>query len=311
MIRAGADHDLQKVANTPSDALVTPDQLEKSLQRLRTRVLDPRLGIHGPGTISWTIDRENVLFLGGGRAALLQIAHPFVAAALEDHSKTFDDAAGRFRRTFENVWAMTFGDLDQAFQAARRVHRVHASIHGKLSENVGLFRRGDSYNANQAGALLWVYATLVDTSILVFEQVVRDVSLEEKDRFLVESKGFARLFGIPEELLPANWGDFRAYMDGMLASGAIVAEGAAVRIAKVLLHPPSLWLAPVAKWYRVVTAWLLPEPLREPFGLGLRRTDACLARASIALLRNCHRFQPSVIRFVPAYRSAIRRLRQS
>ncbi len=297
-------------ATATVDKVVSSRQLEASLERIRAAVPVPRHGIHGPGSISWEIDRENVLFLGGGRAALMQIAHPFVAAALEAHSKTFDDAVGRFQRTFENVWAMTFGDLDQAFQAARRVHRIHASIHGQLPERAGNFRRGHPYQANQAGALLWVYATLVDTSIMVFELMVRPVPRAEKERFLTESKGFARLFGVPEELLPSTWEEFQTYMRNMLDSGTIVASGAGQRIARTLLHPPNLWLRPVAKWYRGVTGYLLPEPLREPFGLDPGRFGAAVARASLAILRPCYRIQPAMVRFVPAYRQALERVNQ-
>lgn len=307
----GADRHGSPISrSSPVDQLVSRDQLETSLARVRASVSDSRHGIYGPGSISWEIDRENVLFLGGGRAALLQIAHPFVAAALEDHSKTFDDAVGRFQRTFENVWAMTFGDLDQALEAARRVHRIHASIQGRLACGVGPFQRGDPYHANQAGALLWVYATLVDTSVMLFERVVRSLSPAEKERFLTESKSFARLFGIPEGLLPSSWEEFRTYMEGMLASGTIVAEGAAARIAHTLLHPPNLWLRPVAQWYRLITGFLLPEPLRTGFGLGLGRVGAGVARSTLATLRLCHGIQPSVIRFVPAYRTAIGRLKE-
>ena len=34
----------------------------------------------------YTVTRESFVFLGGGRAALLQLAHPYVASGLEAHS---------------------------------------------------------------------------------------------------------------------------------------------------------------------------------------------------------------------------------
>jgi len=43
-------------------------------------------GIFGAESVSWRINCESALFLGAGRAALLQLAHPWVAAALDQHS---------------------------------------------------------------------------------------------------------------------------------------------------------------------------------------------------------------------------------
>jgi uncharacterized protein (DUF2236 family) len=64
-----------------------PD-LERALARLEASVRDPRAGVFGPGSRVWTLNREAVIFLGGGRAALLQLAHPVVAQAVADHSRT-------------------------------------------------------------------------------------------------------------------------------------------------------------------------------------------------------------------------------
>ena len=53
-------------------------------------------GVFGPDSLTWRIDREALTFLGAGRALLLQLAHPWVAAAIAEHSKTIDDPIGRF-----------------------------------------------------------------------------------------------------------------------------------------------------------------------------------------------------------------------
>jgi uncharacterized protein (DUF2236 family) len=43
-------------------------------------------GLFGPGSVAWRINAESVLLLGGGRALLMQAAHPLVAAGVADHS---------------------------------------------------------------------------------------------------------------------------------------------------------------------------------------------------------------------------------
>ena len=106
------------------------------------------------------LDREAINFLCAGRAALLQLAHPFVAHAIDQHSDTRRDPLRRFRRTFAFVYSMIFGSMDHAFACARRVHRIHERIHGNIAEDVGAFTQGSPYEANDEEALYWVYATL-------------------------------------------------------------------------------------------------------------------------------------------------------
>ena len=96
----------------------------------------------------WARNREAIIFLGGGRAALLQLAHPFVAQAVADHSRTREDMLGRFLRTFEHGFARVWGDLDAAVASARRVHAIHTHIHGVVRETAGGVIAGTRYDAN-------------------------------------------------------------------------------------------------------------------------------------------------------------------
>src|SRR4249920_3695614 len=116
--------------------LVFEDDLESSLDTVCKAAAGPGEGIFGPASLTWRIDREAGIFLGAGRALLLQLAHPWVAAAIAEHSRTFADPIGRFHRTFEVVFTMVFGSLDQALAAAQRVHQRHAMIVGLLPEAI-------------------------------------------------------------------------------------------------------------------------------------------------------------------------------
>jgi len=53
--------------------------------------------------------KENVLFLGGGRALLLQVAHPAVARGVADHSDFANDPFSRLRRTIAVVDRIVYG----------------------------------------------------------------------------------------------------------------------------------------------------------------------------------------------------------
>src|SRR5262245_23196962 len=177
--------------------VVTANGLEEQLKRLRLLASGEREGVFGPSSVIWRIDREAAIFLGAGRALLLQLAHPWVAAAISEHSRTFADPIGRLHRTFEVVFTLVFGSLDQALAAARRLHRRHSAIQGHLLATVGPFAAGSPYQANQLSALRWVQATLTDTAVLVYNLMLGPLLLDDRERYYAESKLFAALFGIP------------------------------------------------------------------------------------------------------------------
>jgi len=210
---------------TAAGGTVSSADLERRLARLEATLGDRRAGLYGPGSVSWEVNRQSVTMLGGGAAALLQLAHPAVAYAVDQHSLTRHDPVGRFVRTFEHVFAMTFGELDHALASARRVHALHRRIRGRVPERVGAFARGDRYEANDPAALLWVFATLTDTARRVYELAVEPLRPLEREAYYAESKLFASLFGIDDAVLPATWSDFTRYYRETIASPAIAILG--------------------------------------------------------------------------------------
>ena len=197
-------------------------ELEEGLARLRALVRHPNAGLFGPRSHVWRVNRHAAVFMGAGRAALLQLAHPSVAHAIDQSSALRQSPIRRFQNTFTNVFAMVFGDLDLALGASRRVHAMHACVAGALERD----------------AALWVHSTLWDTSVRVFELAVRRLSPAEKSAYYEETKRFASLFGIPRAALPADWPDFEAYNRRMWASPELEVTPAARDIADLLFRPP-------------------------------------------------------------------------
>jgi uncharacterized protein (DUF2236 family) len=283
--------------------------LEARLTELAPVIGDARAGLFGPGSKLWEVNRHSVIFLGGGRAALLQLAHPHVAQAIADHSRSLRDPLGRFQRTFANVFDMVYGPADRAFAAARRVHRVHTGIRGTLCEGSGARPAGETYFANDPEALLWVHATLWETSVAVFESIVRPLSGDEKERYYAETRRFAALFGIPERLLPASWPAFQAYNEQMWESSELGVTGPARAIADALLEAPIRALGPAARWYRGFVGAMLPARLRREFGLpGGDPADQRRFERDLRWLRRVEPRLPRRLRLLPPYVGALRRL---
>ena len=91
------------VANRKDIPLLSEDDFESSLDTVCEAAAGSIEGVFGPASLTWRVDREAAVFLGAGRALLLQLAHPWVAAAIAEHSRTFADPVARFHRTFNTV----------------------------------------------------------------------------------------------------------------------------------------------------------------------------------------------------------------
>src|SRR3982074_1571220 len=133
------------VADRKDMPLLSEDDFESSLDTVCEAAAGSIEGVFGPASLTWRIDREAAVFLGAGRALLLQLAHPWVAAAIAEHSRPFAAPIGRFHRTFNTTFTMVFGTLDQALAAARRLHRRHAAVKGILPWAAGRFAAGGDH----------------------------------------------------------------------------------------------------------------------------------------------------------------------
>jgi uncharacterized protein (DUF2236 family) len=292
--------------------MVSAEQFEQALAKIRAEALlstgDPRFGLFGPGSLNWKVNRETVLLLGGGAAALLQLAHPFVAQAVHEHSRVQRDVAGRFRRTFARLLVMVFGDLDGALRSARRVRAIHDQVQGRFEQPVGCFSAGSAYQANDAGAMFWVQATLLDTAMKVYSELVEPLSPKECQDFYEGGKSLSLLFGLLPEQLPRDYADFTAYYANFLRSNTLSVGPAARELATHILTPPNAAVRPVYRFIRAYTAALLPEDLRRAFGLPYGRAERMLLLFALPAVRTGLLALPPWARYFPAYLDAQRRL---
>lgn len=288
--------------------MVSENDLESALTGVRAQAAGPVAGVFGPDTVTWRIDREAVIFLGAGRALLLQLAHPWVAAAIAEHSKTFADPIGRFHRTFGIVFAMVFGSLDRAMLSSRQLYRRHAMIVGEMPETVGPFAAGSRYCANDIPSLRWVHATLVETALMVHDLVLPPFAVDERERYWTESRTFGALFGLTGDDLPADWSGFSAYTAAMAQSDTLTVSPAAREIAAQIFGGARPWLRP-PRWYRALTASLLPERLRAGFGFELDERETRSADNALRWIKRVYPKLPDRLRYVGPYQEAQARLR--
>ncbi len=290
-----------------TSGIVSEADLEHELRFVRSAAAGDSAGIFGPDSVIWRIDREAAVFLGAGRALLLQLAHPWVAAAIAQHSRSLADPIGRFHRTFSIVFTMVFGTTDQAFAAARRLHLRHTAISGTLGEDAGAFAAGSAYCANDVAALRWVHATLIDTALLAYQLVNPPLSARDRERYYADARVFAALFGIPQSALPQSWPDFARYVDDMFSSDMLAVGSAARSVAAELFCGAGTRLrAPF--WYRALTASLLPPRLRDAFELPHDPSELRSVERVLTVFRHVHPWVPARLRYVAPYHEALARL---
>jgi uncharacterized protein (DUF2236 family) len=259
-------------------------------------------GYFTPADAAWQVSREAALLLGGGRALLLQVAHPLVAAGVAAHSDFRADPWKRLEGTLSSVWAVVFGTRAQADRAAARVRAMHKQVHGTLDEAMGPFPAGTQYSALDPELLMWVHATLVDTALLVHSQWVRPLTAREQERYYEDMKTCARLFGVPRAVMPPAYADFHLYMDERLASDEICVTATAREIARDVLRPPlPLPLRPAGELVKLVTASLMPPRLRRDYGLSWDPVRSLAVTASRESVRRVAMpLLPDRLRRVPA-----------
>ena len=288
--------------------LVSVEDLERSLDVARAGAAGAREGLFGPASAIWHVNREAAIFLGAGRALLLQLAHPWVAAAIADQSDVFADPLGRFHRTFSVTFTMVFGTLDQATAAARRLYRRHATIVGFLPTVAGPFAAGSPYSANEVSALRWVHATLMETAVLAHDLVLPSLADEQRERYWAEARLLAALFGIPQASLSPDWASFGAYTRAIVESDVLTVSPAARDIAGQIFSGRVTGLR-VPMWYRALTAQLLPEHLRDAFGLPFGDAERRSAGRALRWMARIYPSLPDRLRTVGPYQEARARVR--
>ncbi len=247
-----------------------------------------RPGLFDDHSITRRVSRENILMLGGGRALLMQLAHPKVAVGVDEHSDFRTQPIRRLRRTIRVTMAIIFGDRETALAAARSVNQVHAKV------------RGQEYRALDPDLLLWVHATLTDSALVTYETFVRRLPAHEREDFYQESKLIGELLGIPRDRFPSTLTEFDAYVDQMMSTGPVRVGLIALELAPQVLRPKVRLLpGPVMVPFEVVTAGLMPPALRAQYGLAWGARQQRAFRLAVRALPRVVAITPPVLRVWP------------
>lgn len=213
------------------------------------------------GTGLKEVAAESLGLAGGGRALLLQIAHPAVGRGVAEHSDFGTRPLERLHATMTFICAAIFATPEEFATLRRHVNRAHARVRADAAGGA------PGYNAYDPRLQLWVAATVYRTMTELYERVFGALDAADAESVYRDFTRLGLNLQVPESLWPPTRAAFSVYWDEMLQQLAVTDSTRAV--AAQILHPANapLWLRPLLPDARLATAGLLPDVVREAYGL--------------------------------------------
>jgi uncharacterized protein (DUF2236 family) len=264
-------------------------------------------GLFGPGSLTWRIMGEPVIWVAGLRALYMQALHPRVMRGTWQNTSFArpGEAWGRFVRTTEFVSVRTYGTLAQVDRASRRVRKIHATLAGTDAD-------GTRFRLDEPELLMWVHCGEVASYADIAQRSGMGLSGPDLDAFVDEQRRSAAVMGLDPATVPASVAELDAYYEAVRPGIYACAE--AKQALRKSYHPdvPAQFLALKLMLPPLNTLAFasLPRWARRMYGTpGSPLTDA---GATVAL-RMAHQSTtriPRQLLYLPAARAAHRRQRQ-
>ncbi|WP_336320393.1 oxygenase MpaB family protein [Streptomyces lavendofoliae] len=153
-------------------------------------------GLFGPGSVTWQLHGDPMMWVAGVRALYLQALHPDAVRGVMINSSFLDDAWGRLMRTAGFVGTITYGTTRAAEKAGARVRRIHRLL-----------------GVDDPELLLWVHCAEVDSYLDVLRRSGIPLDAAHADRYVDEQRRGARLVGLDPAGVPGSTSALAAYFD--------------------------------------------------------------------------------------------------
>lgn len=204
---------------------------------------------------------EALCLAGGGRALLLQIAHPAIGRGVTEHSDFANRMLDRLNATMTFLYASVYGTPEELRFVRESVDRAHGPVRAEAEKDA------PAYDAFDPALQLWVAATLYQTMIDLHERIFGPVTRAHKDRLYREFSLQLSVLQLPPETWPPTREAFDGYWDSML--DGLATTDATRAIARQILYPQNVpaWMRAVLPLARLVTVGLLPDTVRKDFRL--------------------------------------------
>jgi uncharacterized protein (DUF2236 family) len=258
-------------------------------------------GLFGPGSVTWRVLSEPVMWIAGLRAMYMQALHPRVMKGTWQNTALAkpDEAWGRFTRTVEFVRIRTYGTTAEVERAGARLRKAHASLRGVDGD-------GHVFRLDEPELLLWVHCGEVGSYAEIARRSGVHVTPAELDAFIDEQRRSAAVVGLDPANVPASMAELVEYYTMMRPKlGACAEARHALRLSFTPKLPPGLLpLRLLVPPLNVLGYASLPKWARRMYGtpaIGL--TDGAVTLALRAAFESSTRLPPQVFQLTGPSRS--------
>ncbi|MFD9410058.1 oxygenase MpaB family protein [Streptomyces sp. NPDC059989] len=162
-----------------------------------------------PGGVLWTIAGDVRALLMLPAAFTMQVAHPAIAAGVDEYSVFRTDPWGRGERSLRSVQLWVYGG-EGAAEEGRRVRRLHREIQGTDT-------RGRRYHSLDPACYAWVHATGFPVYMYAGRYLLRRFTPAQERQLYREWLQVGRILGLHDRDMPQSIEEYRSYWGRMLA----------------------------------------------------------------------------------------------
>jgi uncharacterized protein (DUF2236 family) len=263
-------------------------------------------GLFGPGSVTWQVHADPILWVAGLRALLLQAVHPAAMAGVLQHSDFRADPWGRLMRTADYVGVVSFGSTEEVRRLGARVRGIHRRVNGTDAHS------GITYRASDPHLLRWVHCCEVESFLSTYSRANGGMPAAAADAYVDEQRRAAAVVGLQPDDVPGSVAELHDYFRAIRPELAV--DKRARRVATYVLLPPmprwAGWTVGRPAWAGVagLAAALLPGWARRLYGLPVLPGSAAAATAAVRALRAAMQAAPDRYREGPHLRAAKERL---
>ena len=224
--------------------------------------------------------------------------NPLAFVGTTEHTNAKLKPFQRLSHTAEVFETIFFGTREEADRALAFVRRLHERVRGEMPEDAGRVPAGTPYSAFDPELMLWTLAVIADSGPFFYELFVDRLAEDERDRLWQEYVRFGELFGMPREIAPRTYREFRDWFDGMLASDEMHLTPNAHQIgyATAFEIPMPSYRAPAKAVHDLIMLGSVPARVRELYGISYSRRQQRAFRAVVRGLRGTRPFTPRRVR---------------
>jgi uncharacterized protein (DUF2236 family) len=144
--------------------------------------------------------------------------------------------------------------------------------------------------------LRWLWATRLETSLLMYTRYVRPLKVADVEGYYREQREFLLACDVDEATVPQTFGDFMHWYDGVVEH-VLEVTPAAREVADAVLRPRRPFpLRPAYDAINLATIGLLPPSLRAAYGLSWGTQRERLLGAQTAVVRRLMPLLPALVR---------------